>query len=322
MTPAGSYNAVPRTPGVTSLRRFAIVLLALVFALGACSGGDEDIAGVGGTVIHLSDIRILFEGSTLPIDDEFLDTLFRLMAVEALSQGLAADFGAAVDPADLDAYWAELEAGIAEAGVTPAQFLGVAGASWEMVRFNAKLLALRDEAVDQLAMAPETVEAVFADPATLTTVCARHILVETQEEAEGVLARLEAGEDFAGVADEVSLDTGSVGGDLGCRLAGGYVPEFARAAVAAPLNELVGPVETTYGFHLLVVSERTSPTREQYLADPRAMLSEDEINEMWTRWINGVLQAADAWVAERYGTWTPIGIKPAEAGTTTTPSSG
>ena len=44
---------------------------------------------------------------------------------------------------------------------------------------------------------------------------ARHILVASEEEAKGVLRRLKAGEDFAKVADEVSKDPGSKGGDLG-----------------------------------------------------------------------------------------------------------
>ncbi|MFH1331242.1 MAG: peptidylprolyl isomerase [Actinomycetota bacterium] len=304
------------------MRRFTIVLVALTLSFAACSGGDEEIAGVGDSVIRLSDIGALFEGDTLPIDDAFLETLFRLVAVEALTQSLAADFGAATDPAAVVVYLAEFEATMAEQGLTPAQFLGVGDASAEMVRFNAELLALRDAAVDQLVAAPGTVDALFADPATLTSVCVEHILVATLEEAESVQARLAAGEDFATVAGEVSLDTGAVGGDLGCAAAAGYVTEFAEAAMAAPLGEFTGPVQTEFGFHLLVVSERTTPTREQYLADPQAMLSDEEIGGLWTEWLNGVLQSADAWVAERYGTWTPIGIKAAEAGTTTTSSAG
>ena len=75
---------------------------------------------------------------------------------------------------------------MAEQGLTPAQFLGVANASREMVRFNAEVLALRDAAIEHLVVAPETVDLLFADPVTLTTVCVQHILVETQEEAEAV----------------------------------------------------------------------------------------------------------------------------------------
>lgn len=303
------------------MRRLSVVLVVLALALAACSGGAEEIAGVGDAVIRLSDLGVLFEGDTLPIDDTFLDTLFRLMAVEALTQSLAADFGVAPDPAAVEEYLADFETAMAEQGLTPAQFLGVADASREMVRFNAELLALRDATLEQLMVTPETVDSLFSDPMTLATVCVEHILVETPEEAEAARDRLEAGEDFAAVASEVSLDTGTVGGDLGCGPATRYVWEFAQAAMTAPLGEIVGPVQTEFGVHLLIVSERTSPTREQYLADPRAVLSDQEVSTIWTEWINKILQSADAWVAERYGTWTPIGIKAAGSGATTTTSS-
>ncbi len=73
-----------------------------------------------------------------------------------------------------------------------------------MVEFNAEVLALRDTTIEHLMVAPTTVDMLFADPATLTTACVKHILVETLEEAEAAKARLEAGEDFAAVAGEVS----------------------------------------------------------------------------------------------------------------------
>ena len=303
---------------MTPLRRSAIVLLVLAVLAGACSGGDEEIAGVGGTVIRLSDIDALYEGDSLPIDEGFRETLFRMMAVEALAQALAADYGVTVDPAKADEYLTQLEASMAQEGATPAQFLGVANAAEEMVRFNAELLALRDAAIDELIVAPETVERLFADPATMTTVCAEHILVATQEEAEAVKGRLVAGEDFATVAGEVSLDTASEGGDLGCAPASGYVPEFAQATMEATFGEITGPVQTEFGFHVLIVSERTTSTREEYLANPRGLLSDQDMSGIWSTWFNGVLQAADAWVAERFGTWTPIGIEPPASETTTT----
>ncbi len=300
------------------VRRFAVVLVLFALPSAACGGGDEEIGWVGDTVIRLSDIDVLFEGNTLPVDDAFLDTLYRIMAVEALRQGLAADFGDTVAPALVDTYLAQLEASRAQSGETPAQFLGVANASEEMIRFNAEVLALRDTTVDHLLVSPETVDQLFADPATMTTVCVKHILVATEEEAETVKARLEAGEDFATVAAEVTTDTTAEDGDLGCTYAGSYVYEFSQATLEAPLGEISGPVETEFGWHVLVVSERSAPTREEYLADPRSLLSDEEVSSIWSGWFNDKLQAVDARVAEKYGTWTNIGIRAPEASTTTT----
>jgi len=307
---------------VTPLRRFAIIVLALslVPAAGACSGGDADLAGVGGTIIKLSDVEALYEEDQ-PIDDGFRDTLFATIALEALTQALASEFGTTVDPAAVEEYFTQFQSSLTESGVSPAELLGVENASLELVRFNAEVVALRDAALELLVVAPATVDSLFADPLTMTRVCAKHILVETLEEAQAVQARLAAGEDFATVAGEVSLDTQSEGGDLGCTLAGDYVAEFAQAAAAAPLNEVTGPVESDFGFHLILVSERTTPTRIEYLANPGGLLSSAQATQIWGDWITSVLEAADIWVAEEYGTWTIDGIQ-APAGETTTTTTG
>jgi peptidyl-prolyl cis-trans isomerase C len=89
-------------------------------------------------------------------------------------------------------------------------------------------------------------------------VCAKHILVAELDEAEAVVERLEAGEDFAEVAAEVSRDTGSAarGGELGCLPQGATVPAFDDAAFGAEVGVLTGPVQTQFGYHLLMVDER------------------------------------------------------------------
>jgi hypothetical protein len=301
------------------LRRYSIVLLALVLALGACSGGNKEVASVGATTIKFSDVRDLYDEAP-EIDDGFRDTLFAVIALEALTQALSADYGLTVDEAVVESYYSQFVSSMESGGYTPAELLGVDNASLELVHFNAEIVALRDTALQKLVVDPAIVDGLFADPLTLTNVCVKHILVETQEEAETVKARLAAGEDFATVATEVSLDTNSEGGDLGCTLAGDYVDEFAQAVVAAPLNEVYGPVESEFGFHVLVVSERSTPTREQYLAGPFDILSDSQAAVIWGNWITDVLAVADVSVSEEYGTWTAEGIlAPASETTTTAP---
>jgi peptidyl-prolyl cis-trans isomerase D len=87
---------------------------------------------------------------------------------------------------------------------------------------------------------------------------ARHILVDTPELAAAAKKRLDAGEDFAKVAKEVSKDTGSGanGGDLGWFGKGRMVPEFEQAAFGAPIGTVVGPVKTQFGYHLIEVQEK------------------------------------------------------------------
>jgi parvulin-like peptidyl-prolyl isomerase len=110
-------------------------------------------------------------------------------------------------------------------------------------RYKEMLDTLREEAGLSKADYLRTIEAtllrdklqdLFASrvPTTEEQVHARHILVETEEEAQTVLARLEAGEDFVSLAKELSTDesTREDGGDLGWLPQGVMVPEFEEAA--------------------------------------------------------------------------------------------
>jgi peptidyl-prolyl cis-trans isomerase D len=82
---------------------------------------------------------------------------------------------------------------------------------------------------------------------------ARHILLKTEQEANAVLARLKAGEDFATLAKSLSQDTGSkdAGGDLGLSERGAFVKPFADAVFTMAQGETRGPVKTDFGFHVI-----------------------------------------------------------------------
>ncbi len=95
---------------------------------------------------------------------------------------------------------------------------------------------------------------------------ARHILVEEEDEAAAVLARLEAGEEFADIAREVSQDPGSArnGGDLGFFTAGRMVAPFSAAAFELEPGEVSDPVETQFGWHVIKVEERRATQLPQF----------------------------------------------------------
>lgn len=110
-----------------------------------------------------------------------------------------------------------------------------------------------------------------------TAVKARHILfradegddaarAEARTEANDVLRQLRAGGDFAALAAEHSDDgTATRGGDLGWFGPGRMVEPFEKAAFGARVGQVVGPVETQFGYHLIEVTERA--TQEAKIAD-------------------------------------------------------
>jgi parvulin-like peptidyl-prolyl isomerase len=92
-------------------------------------------------------------------------------------------------------------------------------------------------------------------PPTDEQVWARHILVETEEEANTIYDRLKAGEDFTQLAQELSMDTGSgaVGGDLGWFGRGAMVAPFEEAAYSLEVGEISEPVQSDFGYHIIQV---------------------------------------------------------------------
>ena len=94
---------------------------------------------------------------------------------------------------------------------------------------------------------------------------ARHILVETEEKAKEVLAKLKAGGDFAALAKAESKDTGSSdGGDLGYFAKEQMVPEFSEAAFKLEKGALSEPVKSQFGWHIIKLEDRRNKPIPEY----------------------------------------------------------
>ncbi|MFH1086320.1 MAG: peptidylprolyl isomerase [Chloroflexota bacterium] len=142
-------------------------------------------------------------------------------------------------------------------------------------------------------------EALKAEaPATAEQVHARHILVETREEADAALARLKAGEAFDALAAELSTDTGSKesGGDLGWFARGQMVAPFDEAAFALEAGKVSEVVETDFGFHIIQVLERDA---NRALEGEALAAAQDEYV---SNWFTELRASPD--VARSFESWT------------------
>lgn len=135
-----------------------------------------------------------------------------------------------------------------------------------------------------------------------------HILVRTRAEADDVLAELRGGAGFAEVAAERSIDTSNAanGGALGCLQPGAFVAPFEEAAQAAEFGTPTDPVETQFGWHVILVTPFEAPAfadvRDQimqYLGQQSTQSSSDALNEL----LSERLRDADVEVEARYGEW-------------------
>lgn len=86
---------------------------------------------------------------------------------------------------------------------------------------------------------------------------ASHLLVDTLEDAEKCRQEILGGKDFAEVAKAVSkCPSGSRGGDLGFFGRGRMVPEFDKASFELPVGEVSEPIQTQFGWHLILVTDK------------------------------------------------------------------
>ncbi|MBC7169885.1 immunoglobulin domain-containing protein [Candidatus Bipolaricaulota bacterium] len=125
---------------------------------------------------------------------------------------------------------------------------------------------------------------------------ASHILVATADEAQAVLDELALGADFAELARERSTCPSSAeGGDLGWFSRGKMVPEFEEAAFALAVGETSGIVESQFGFHIILVTDRreaSEPTFEEVADRVRADAEAALVRERFDAWLNEVRRNA------------------------------
>lgn len=288
--------------------------------LAACGGSDEVAASVNGTEVPVGEVEELAGGTAEESSAAFTQSLTTIITWTITEQAAEADFGYTPSDDEVDT---QIDAVLQNAGFESLEAMGESqGVTDSTLRRYIIQLMTQDAVVEGLEStveqptAEEIDDALATSKSSWTTVCASHILVATEEEAQAALVRINNGEDFAVLAAQMSTDTTTAvnGGDLGCSVASGYVEAFADATMSAPINVVVGPVQTEFGFHLIIVSERTEATIEEV----DAALSQQAILQAADDWYLSAAEEADITVTEAYGTWvtdpTPQVLPPVTSG--------
>ena len=144
----------------------------------------------------------------------------------------------------------------------------------ETAEFEAALNNARKEILASMAIS-ETVKAVEVTEEDMksfyeensnyfekgATVSAKHILVKEEEKCQEILEEIIGGKVFEEAAQQYSTcPSGQKGGDLGEFGKGQMVKEFEEAAFAAEIGQVVGPVKTQFGYHLIKVEAKNEAT--------------------------------------------------------------
>jgi parvulin-like peptidyl-prolyl isomerase len=150
----------------------------------------------------------------------------------------------------------------------------------------------------QQALQDAIADSLLGEGKTTTYASVRHILVATEEEAQEVLSALNAGESFAELAKAVSTDTGSGanGGELGEAPIANYVKEFEQAVKDAAIGEIVGPIKSEFGYHIIQVRER----EEREIEEAELAGVKTQIFNKWLQQIKDenptAIEILDTWV--------------------------
>jgi foldase protein PrsA len=150
------------------------------------------------------------------------------------------------------------------------------------------------EILDGFNPTDEELTTMFNDLKMQESVKASHILVQTEEEANAVIERLNKGESFEDLAKELSIDTvsGAAGGDLDYFTFIDMVKPFSEAAFSAEIGEISKPVKSDFGYHIIKVTDKkidSSITLETAKAD----LTEYYQSMKYQEFLNNLKEEAD-----------------------------
>jgi hypothetical protein len=290
----------------------SVCALALAGLLVACSSPSPKAAAtVGGTEIPDSAVqalippaRVLFAGSQTPCAEGGSDAdcgrfLLSALIQAAAVKGYAEDNKVTPTSTVLNDTLNQVQTGSGGADAMR-QSLADNGGTMddmrELIRMLLVLSAVQDRVTTNFSQAD--FEANKDQYATIDTA---HILVKDQAQAQKIADEATTA-NFADLAKKYSEDPGSgkQGGDLGPIPASGLVPEYSQAVLGAQPGDIIGPVQSQFGWHVIWVKDITYPTYEE----AKAQAAQSGSNaSAFQPWMEKVLNDSGVEVNPRYGTF-------------------
>ena len=293
----------------TLFRTRSALLAALIGFTAACGdGAGATAATVNGVDISVSEVEAMRISEEATIDKvAFAEDLTNAIINLAVVTAARDEFSIEPTTEEISVKKDELATTLEEAqGISIEDFFETQGLPIERLDVIANQQVIREHLFEQFqgdAVPATDADArllLSSDPTGRITACVRHILVPTEQEAIDARGRIDGGEAFGDVAAEIGTDgTAAAGGDLGCQPLGMYVAEFANAAAAATIGAVSDPVESQFGWHLILVESREEPSLESL----REEIDAGRINQLVDAWLLSTVTDATVEVDVQYGVW-------------------
>lgn len=267
------------------------LLLVVAIALVGCSSSDNEVvAKVNDEVITKDD---LYEILVANSGEQVLESLISEMVIGQEAKKAGAEVSEEEIQADLEnmieSYGGEdsFNEALAYYGYKRDDII-------KNITINRQVKKLMEPGIE---ITDEDVEAYFAENkdsmGTEEEISAKHILVKDEDLAKEIYEKLQNGEDFEEMAREHSEDgSAASGGDLGYFGKGQMVKEFEEAAFSLAVGQISEPVESEFGFHIIMLVDRIEGVEadlENSREEIKEILLDEKISSGFDEWFSGVL---------------------------------
>ena len=277
---------------------------------------DKVAAVVNEDVITLSELKETASTTNQnPEDTQVQSQILELMIEERLLQQEAKKLGIQVTEKEIDAAVEEvkrrynltdeqMDEALKKQNLTPESFRE----QWRRQLLNNKLIGTQVQG--QIAITEDEIKKYYEENhgelKSTEEISIAHILItvespeeEKQAETQALeIAKLaKSGEDFSELAKQYSKDTSSAerGGDLGYFKKGDMVVELEKAVIETQVGEIVGPVRSTAGYHVIKVTDKKlveATSLDSVREEIREKLYQEKVEKSIKAWIENVKKTA------------------------------